>query len=225
MLPEDHLVGTKAHGWPPVPGGLVFSGRPGQPRHDQARHDKSEETQQQPLPMTARNKIKSSQGNAHPQQQAAEEPKRRPFGRNALANRPPKAAEENRAEQHARHQRQRQSQDFIHRHPPVPPASPCLPWPPNATHSNSRSTSPATSSASVQECAARIVLVQPDTERRAEQRRNHHRPADQPHHAQAEPDALRGVTPRLELARRLRADLPTERRLGLRASCFAVRHS
>src|SRR5271166_5127175 len=55
-----------------------------------------------------------------------------------------------------------------------------------------------------------IMLIQPDTERRPQQRRNHHRPADQPHHPQAEPDALRGVTPRLEFARRLRADLLTE---------------
>ena len=58
---------------------------------------------------------------------------------------------------------------------------------------------------------SRMVFVQPDTERRAEQRRNDHRPADKPHHAQAKPDALRGVAPRLELARRLRADLPAER--------------
>src|SRR5664280_640362 len=36
-----------------------------------------------------------------------------------------------------------------------------------------------------------MVFVQPDTERCAEQRRNNDRPADEPHHAQAEPDALR----------------------------------
>src|ERR1035438_9535329 len=30
---------------------------------------------------------------------------------------------------------------------------------------------------------SRMAIVQPDTKRRAEQRRNHHRPADQPHHA------------------------------------------
>src|ERR1035441_3367211 len=69
---------------------------------------------------------------------------------------------------------------------------------------------------------ARITLVQPDTERRAEQRWNHHRPADQPHHAQAEPDARRGVTPRLEFARRLRADLLTERRLRLQELVLGV---
>src|ERR1035438_5174871 len=58
-----------------------------------------------------------------------------------------------------------------------------------------------------------MAIVEPDTERRAEQRRNNHGPADKPHHAQAKPDALRGVSPRLELACRLRADLPTERSL------------
>ncbi len=78
--------------------------------------------------MTAGDKVKSSQGNAHPQQRAAEEPKRRPLGRNALANRPPKAAEENRAEQDARNQREYQSQNFIHRYSPAPPPLPCLPW-------------------------------------------------------------------------------------------------
>src|ERR1039458_1253475 len=42
-----------------------------------------------------------------------------------------------------------------------------------------------------------MTIVQPDTERRAGERRNHHRPANKPHHAQAKPDALRGVTLRL----------------------------
>src|ERR1039458_4430636 len=56
---------------------------------------------------------------------------------------------------------------------------------------------------------SRMAIVQPDAQRRAEQRRNHHRPADQPHHAQAKPDALRGL-PRLEFARRLGADLPAQ---------------
>ncbi len=66
---------------------------------------------------------------------------------------------------------------------------------------------PMTSSVSVQEWVPGILFVQPETERRAEQRRHRHRPADQPHHAQAEPDGPRRVTLRLELARRLRADL------------------
>src|SRR5579864_3869455 len=63
---------------------------------------------------------------------------------------------------------------------------------------------------------ARIMLVEPDAERRAEQRRNHHRPADQPHHPQTEPDTLFAVTTRLKLARRLSADFLTERVLQLR---------
>src|SRR5664279_1235914 len=63
---------------------------------------------------------------------------------------------------------------------------------------------------------ARIMLVQPDTERRPEQRRTDHRPADKPHHSQPVPNALRGITPRLKLARRLRADLLAKRRLRLR---------
>src|ERR1022692_3546612 len=42
--------------------------------------------------------------------------------------------------------------------------------------------------------SSRMAIVQPDTERRAEQRRNHHRPADKPHHPQAKPDALVRLT-------------------------------
>src|ERR1035437_1888580 len=118
---------------------LVISGRPGQPRHHQARHDKSDETKQQPLPVTAGNKVKSGQGNAHPQQQAAEEPKRWLLRRNTLAHRPPKAAKENGAQQHARRQCQRQQQNLIHRHPPVRLAWLCLLSLPNATHESSRS--------------------------------------------------------------------------------------
>src|ERR1022692_2352652 len=56
-----------------------------------------------------------------------------------------------------------------------------------------------------------IALVQPDTERRAEQRRDHYRPADQSHHAQAKPDALGGVSVRLGFAGRLRGNLAAER--------------
>src|ERR1035438_5465393 len=56
---------------------------------------------------------------------------------------------------------------------------------------------------------ARMVFVQPDTERCAEQRRHRHRPANKPHHAQAEPDPLRGFA-RLELADCFRAYLVSE---------------
>ena len=92
--------------------------------------------------MTAGNKIKSSQSNAHPQQQAAKEPKPRLFGRKASANSPPEAAEKHYTEQNTRHHSRDQTQSFIHHYPPVPPALPCLPFPPNARHSNSRDTSP-----------------------------------------------------------------------------------
>src|SRR5580700_2497234 len=72
--------------------GLVLLRRPRQQRHGQARHDKSQETRQQSLPAVARDEVKSKQRNAHPHQQAAEEPKRRQLGGNSLSNRPPKAA-------------------------------------------------------------------------------------------------------------------------------------
>src|ERR1035441_10721999 len=66
---------------------LLFRGS-GETRHDKARHNKSKETHQQPLPMAARDKIEAGQGDARSQQEAAKEPKRRLFGRKALANRP-----------------------------------------------------------------------------------------------------------------------------------------
>ena len=116
-------------------------------------------------------------------------------------------------------------QSFIHRYPPVPPALPCLPWRPNATHSNSRSTSPATSSASVQEClpgwclSSQIPSAAPSSVGTT---------TDQPiSPIMPKPNQTPCVelTPRLELARRLRADLPAERRLVLRRSCCSARHS
>src|ERR1035438_6851136 len=62
------------------PGVMVFHRRAGQPQHDKACQDKAKQTQQPPLPILAPDKIKSRQGNAHPQQHAAEEPQRRPLG-------------------------------------------------------------------------------------------------------------------------------------------------
>ena len=59
-----------------------------------------------------------------------------------------------------------------------------------------------------------MAIVYPDTQRRAEQGRNRHRPADKPHHAQAKPDGPSDFALRLEFARRLGADLPAERRPG-----------
>src|ERR1017187_6690022 len=63
-----------------------------------------------------------------------------------------------------------------------------------------------------------MVFVQPETKGCSQQRRDDHRPADNSHHAKAEPDALTGIAPRLELARSLRAYLlgegrPASRRL------------
>src|SRR5665647_1179279 len=104
--------------------------RSGEAHHDVACHDKSKEAHQQPLPMTATDKINTRQRNTSSQQQAAEEPKRRLLRGKALANRPPKAAEEYSTEQAAGHQCQHQTESFSHPFPPVPPSSPCLPCPP-----------------------------------------------------------------------------------------------
>src|ERR1035438_2630533 len=67
---------------------------------------------------------------------------------------------------------------------------------------------------------SRMAIVEPDTERRAEQRRNNHRPSDKPHKTQAKPDILPGATPRLELACCLRAYFPAEESPSLRAFDF-----
>jgi hypothetical protein len=47
--------------------------------------------------MMIRDNVEAGQGNAHPQQETAEKPKRWLFVRNAPANCPPKTAEEDRA--------------------------------------------------------------------------------------------------------------------------------
>src|ERR1035437_7043248 len=74
-------------------GVAVFNRCAGQPHYDDSRDDKSEQTGHQPLPISTPDKIKSSEHDAHPQHHAAEKPKRRRFGGNAFAHRPPKAAE------------------------------------------------------------------------------------------------------------------------------------
>src|ERR1019366_5622219 len=84
----------------------MFDWRASQPHHDDSRDDKSEQTNDQPKPISTPDKIKSTEHDAHPQQYAAEKPKRRRFGGNAFAHRPPKAAEKNRAQQKSRHQRE-----------------------------------------------------------------------------------------------------------------------
>src|ERR1035438_4397602 len=116
----------------------VFRPQPGQPCDGETRNDKPQKAREQPLPLAAGNKVKSRQDNAHAQQPAAEKPERRPGGRDPLANRPPQSAEKKRSETSASQPRQRQCQRFIHRHPPVRPASPCPAGQPSTTHSNSR---------------------------------------------------------------------------------------
>jgi hypothetical protein len=78
-------------------GHTLFRAR--QPRHKSLCDNKANETRKQPLPIAAGNKVEASQGDAHPREQADEEPKRRLFGRNALAYGPPEATEEDRTEQ------------------------------------------------------------------------------------------------------------------------------
>ena len=133
------------------------------------------------------------------------------------ADRPPETAKEDRAEQEPGHECQRQGLAI---HSSLSSCSSRMALSSLATQCHALRqpiARPATSSASVQGCCARIMLVQPDAERRAEQRRNGHRPADQAHHAEAEPDALRAVAPRLELTRGLRATSSGECRVSASA--------
>src|SRR5271157_1289551 len=111
---------------------LLFRRRVREPPHDDdARDQKPNEARHEVRPTTLRNKIESSQNQTGSQQQAAEEPERRPLGHNTLLDRPPKAAEEERTEQGAGKERQGKSQEITH---PDPPASPCIPFRPNARH-------------------------------------------------------------------------------------------
>src|SRR5665647_692541 len=52
----------------------MFDWRAGQPHHDDSRDDKSEQTNDDPLPISTPDKIKSTVHDAHPQQHAAEKP-------------------------------------------------------------------------------------------------------------------------------------------------------
>src|SRR5208283_6204900 len=91
---------------------------------DDSRDQKSNKACHEPRPVTLRNKIESSQNQTGSQQQAAEEPERRPLGHNTLLDRPPKPAEEERTEQGTAKERQGERQDVTH---PDPPAFPCIP--------------------------------------------------------------------------------------------------
>ena len=106
------------------------------------------------------------------------------------------------------------------------PHLPCLPWRPNARHSNSRSIKPG------HQQRQRPGMACPDsvcpTRYRAPRRAASEPTTDQPiSPIMPKPNQTpwRGVAPRLELARRLRADLPAERRLRSSSACFRVRHS
>ena len=131
--PENQFIGSKAQCWSPSSRlSLLFGRRSCDPPHDNdARDQKSQEARHEPRPMTLRNKIESSQNDTGSQQQAAEEPERRPFGRNTLLDRPPKAGEEKHTEQGTGKERQGKSRDVIH---PNPPAFPYIPSRPNARH-------------------------------------------------------------------------------------------
>src|ERR1039458_3953999 len=83
----------------------MFDCRAGQPHHEESRDDKSQETCHQPPPISAPDKIKSSEDKTHPQQEAPEKPMRRTLGRNTLAYGPPQAAKENCAERKSSCQR------------------------------------------------------------------------------------------------------------------------
>jgi len=86
---------------------LVFRRHSWERLHDDdARYEKSKEARHEPRPMTLRNNVESSENHTGAQQQTAEEPERRPLGRNPLLDCPPKAAEEKRTEQGAGKQRQ-----------------------------------------------------------------------------------------------------------------------
>ena len=92
---------------------LLFDRRAGQPHQDNTRDDKSEQTNNQPPPIPATNKIKSSENNAHPRKHTREKPKRSISGRNTFANCPPETTEKNCTEQKSRDQRKRQNQKII----------------------------------------------------------------------------------------------------------------
>ena len=114
---------------------------------------------------------------------------------------------------------------FIHGDLPLLAAWPCLPWRPNARHSNSRPRARPRGAPKRPGMRARIMLVQPHARRRAEQRRDVHGPADHSRHAQAEPDALHAVAPCLDLARRLRADQVHEGISFAAVDCLESCHS
>ena len=120
--------------------GLVFARRPRQPRHDQACHDESEETQQQPLPMTAARQSRSQPGRCSSAAAGCRRTRAPAVGTTGPCE--PSTKGRRRRSRRARrppaHASTSVSVSFIVVLA-VRPASPCLPWRPNATRSNSRS--------------------------------------------------------------------------------------
>src|SRR5674476_477355 len=109
----------------------------GQPCHDLARHDKTQQARQPALQIATRRNIKPGQRQPHAQQPTGQQPNGWLVGGQRLAHRPPQATEEKRAEHAPRGPGQHQGQHVIHRHSPVHRAWPDLPCSPNARHSNS----------------------------------------------------------------------------------------
>ena len=172
--------------------------RPGEPRHDRTRDNKSKQAHQQPPPIPPCDEINAVRV-------IIVRSKRLP--RNQSAGRSD--------EKHLRTVHQRPAKNITPSKTPVtkanleskfhlsffsvPRAFPCLPWRPNARHSNGRSRGRrSTAPASRDVCPNGVCPTRCRGLRR--QCRHHHRPADQPHHCQAKPDALAGLAC-LELAR------------------------
>ena len=76
VLPENHLVGAKAHGSPPV----LCERWPRQRHHHQAGQDKSDETRYQTLPISVANEIETNEDDGHPHQQTTQKPQGRMGG-------------------------------------------------------------------------------------------------------------------------------------------------
>src|ERR1035437_690228 len=114
----------------------------GQPCHDLARHDKTQQARQPALPIATRRNIKPGQRQPHAQQPTGQQPKGWLVGRQGLAHSPPQPTEEKRAEHAARGPGQHQGQHVIHRHSPVRRAWPDLPCSPPTTYSKKPPTRP-----------------------------------------------------------------------------------
>ena len=84
MLPEDHLIRTKMHGRPPVTGWSGFpADRVSRVTTRRARTNPRRQTSSL-RQCTAGDKVESGQRHTRSQQQAAEEPERRPCGEEPL---------------------------------------------------------------------------------------------------------------------------------------------